>query len=564
MNTSKASDAPNPAIPGEALGLHISGEDCTPRVQLVNGSRAVLGRAPDALVRLDHDTVSRHHAEIVKDPFGRWWVRDLVSRNGTKLNGQRINEHLLGNGDVLRVGKFTVRVELVEALEATLAPAPSLPVPPLDDALDIETSTMDELTVPKIAVAQLTTLADFGQRLNEMDDPTERMKQLCALMVTEEFHGMGAMILKLNKATPALEPQVLAAVASNRPGYLPVPLSRTVLETVANKSRPVLAGNTRNETREVNLSISPDIMPLAALACPIRLEADRVVVLYVGLPPEYGLPEWLALASLAVKEYQQAESIWASRQVIRKHAAIEHDLQQAQAIQQRLIPTKVQAKGMDLALNFQPCRWVGGDYADIVPLSNDRIFLGVADVCGKGLQAALVSSSLHTLVRASLRGGMSLPDVMCAANEHLCEYLPSGAFVTMVAAIIDVQTGKVECINAGHPQLLVVSDTGELRELDLRGSIPLGIDPAPLCSQEIELPRQHLMVMYTDGWTDLSDGAGQQLGLEQLGQAVQSSYRKHAKASLSDFLERLTAQLDGHRGNCLPADDRTLLVARRQ
>src|SRR5213079_3066521 len=76
----------------------------------MSGRRIVLGRSGDVDVPLDSTKVSRQHAELFKDPFERWWVRDLGSRNGTRVNGVRISESIVQPGDVLEVGDFVLSV----------------------------------------------------------------------------------------------------------------------------------------------------------------------------------------------------------------------------------------------------------------------------------------------------------------------------------------------------------------------------------------------------------------------------------------------------------------------
>ena len=62
------------------------------------------GGAPESQIHLDNASVSRQHAELTRDPFGRWWVRDLASRNGTFVNGQRVTERVIAAGDIVQVG----------------------------------------------------------------------------------------------------------------------------------------------------------------------------------------------------------------------------------------------------------------------------------------------------------------------------------------------------------------------------------------------------------------------------------------------------------------------------
>ena len=75
-------------------------------------TQVVLGRAPDLKLTLDHHTVSRRHAEVFCDPFGRWWIRDLGSTNGSRVNGVQVGELVLGAGDRIELGDTVIIVEV--------------------------------------------------------------------------------------------------------------------------------------------------------------------------------------------------------------------------------------------------------------------------------------------------------------------------------------------------------------------------------------------------------------------------------------------------------------------
>ena len=106
----------------------------------------------------------------------------------------------------------------------------------------------------------------------------------------------------------------------------------------------------------------------------------------------------------------------------------------ANTIQKRLVPRGVVVPGLDFAIGFTPCRWVGGDYVDLIRGPNGQVLLTIADVCGKGLPAALVASSLHMLTHTAMRTSTPLPAIMQNLNIYLCESLSEGTFVSMLAA----------------------------------------------------------------------------------------------------------------------------------
>jgi sigma-B regulation protein RsbU (phosphoserine phosphatase) len=318
------------------------------------------------------------------------------------------------------------------------------------------------------------------------------------------------------------------------------------------------------------LSIAPAVASMAAAACPLRTTADEVDVLYVSLPPECGTAEWLALVSLAAEQYQVAEEAWAARAAAADHAALERELAKAMQIQRRLVPdgrslATCRETGIDAAVGFLPCREVGGDYVDVVPTGDGRALAVVADVSGHGLAAALVSSTVHALVRASARGGQDLQVLADGLNRHLCETLPGDTFVTFVAALIDPGDARVRFMNAGHPPALVVGVDGAVRRVVCGQNLPLGLDAtAPLEGCEAQLEPGEVLLLYTDGLIEQPDEAGMALGIHGLVEALGEAWRE-ASGEVTGVGMALEGALARRQGSRARDDDQSfLLAARRQ
>jgi serine phosphatase RsbU (regulator of sigma subunit) len=188
----------------------------------------------------------------------------------------------------------------------------------------------------------------------------------------------------------------------------------------------------------------------------------------------------------------------------------------------------------------------------------------VADVCGKGLQAALVSSSLHTLVRATLDSLGGLPKLARRMNRYLCSYLPTDTFVTMATLILDPRTGEVECINAGHPPPLVVSTRGELRYLQSEENVAFGILESDFTLQKSVLGPDEVLLLYTDGLFELVDLDGVALGMDRFCQGVADIVSEMPSGQTEGYKTALMRMLDDYRGAGLASDDSTFLFARRQ
>ena len=534
-----------------------------PRRQRLNESTIVIGRVPGVQLLLDHHTVSRRHAEMFCDPFGRWWIRDHGSTNGTMVGAEPVpahSERLIAPGDRVAIGDFTLTFGIDRdsgAPEADDAPS-------FEDDKPTAIRKLADLELPRIAAGHLRTLLEFSRRLLEVEDPVDRVDALCELIIGNEFCGTLAVVMRIKstRTTMLSRPHRPGRqLAEGRP-YI----SRRVLDMLRETHEAVLATNMTNrfpDNAVIEISMAREVMELWVIACPFRIEGDVMDVLYAHIPRDCGSAEWLNLYALAGEVYSQGEAAWAARKHAQAHAAIERELETARQIQRGLVPTQLLHPGLEVAVGFDPCKWVGGDYVDVIPLSDGRVLLAVADVCGKGLQAALVGSSLHTMVRATSDNSPPLTQLVERVNRHLCEWLPSHSFVTLVAAVIDPATGELECINAGHPPVFIADRRGGLRLLQEAENPALGIAVTTMVSRRSRLEPGDVLAMYTDGLTELRNAQQEMLGQDRLGQELARICAGRPPPHVAAIAEGLTAALDAFRAGELPEDDRTFLLAER-
>jgi serine phosphatase RsbU (regulator of sigma subunit) len=539
----------------------------------LQGATMVIGRAADANILLESTTVSRQHAKLAKDEGGRWQIYDLDSRNGTLVNGRGVKEHLLSPGDQIQIGSFQLTLVMGHSFKTTPAPG-GVPYNTTVHVSDDEgrLSTLKDMEPPRVAASHLTTLSELSQKLLVTADPRQRSLELCRLMISRQFHGDWALLLRVQPGAGDEAPEILcepqrgpAVLAHDQQPHV----SRSLLRAVAQQGEAVLASNVKSAAAmpaNVEMSIAASVKALAAVACPLRSDERGLELLYVTLPPQYGTGEWLALASLAAKQYQQVEEAWEARARAATHAALERELEGAREIQMRLVPKAAalagfKKNGVDVAIGFAPSRFVGGDYVDAVMLKDGRVFLTVADVCGHGLAAALVTSAVHTLVHAGVRAGLDLRALVDGLNQHLCETLRGDSFVTFIGLALDTANGAIECVNAGHPPLLMATTKG-VRSMEAGMNLPLGLDAAPLEAQSETLGPDELLMIYSDGLSEQADESGKMLGIRGLTEKIQQMCvaRGIAPESVAGQLGEFLAQRQGGRP---PEDDQSYLFARR-
>lgn len=196
----------------------------------------------------------------------------------------------------------------------------------------------------------------------------------------------------------------------------------------------------------------------------------------------------------------------------RERERIDQELRVAQLIQQQFLPERLpELHGWHVAACYRPARQVGGDFYDVIDLGDGRVMVVTGDVTDKGVPAALVMASTHSLLRAAAGAAVSPGEVLRRVNELLVRQIPTGMFVTCLVLVIDLATGRTAFANAGH-NLPYVHRGGGVEELSARG-MPLGLMPGSAYDEhETVLEEGDVVLLYSDGITEQHDAAGEMFG----------------------------------------------------
>jgi len=197
---------------------------------------------------------------------------------------------------------------------------------------------------------------------------------------------------------------------------------------------------------------------------------------------------------------------------------VEQDLVAARAIQRSLVPqTMPQIDGYSVAVRYSACYEVGGDCVDIMGLPDGAQVMAVADVAGKGLASAIVSTAFRSAFRASVAGGVALPELVSQLNRQHCA---EGAearhrYVTGIFLRLDPASHRLEIVNAGHNPGFVARADGSVQQLQASGT-PIGILPlAEYESEVLSFPPGSRLLFYTDGLTEVYRG-DEEFGTDRL------------------------------------------------
>lgn len=536
--------------------LEITGESGLVDTFALDQQQMIIGRSSTAEIRIHDPTVSRQHAQLSNTPAG-WVIKDLGSRSGTFVNGQRIQEQFIRPGDHIQVCGYTLRMPGGSTVEA-LNPGFSTIWTNEDTTPDI--STLSHGVPPKIGLSHIAALNSFGESQHQEPDREERLLSLCRVVAGDVLDGQWAFALQLNNAHPNRPPEILAAWPADLLKKQDVHISRTTINAMLQGASPVLASNFNQTEDLVEMSIVEGAPESAVAACPLDSDEELTRLLYVSLSPQIATTEWLAVISLAGKEYQQAEAAWREREALKQQAVIKRDLENARAIQTSILPERPQLSGLDIAWSFQPCDAVGGDFIDLLTLPDGRLLIAIADVAGHGLASALTTLSIHSILQTSIKSGMDVPQMMETLNEHLCAYMPDGRFVTMLVLLIDPVTGQTECLSAGHHAPIVVSPNGQARELKHGSDLVLGVAPVEMTSQADRIEQGERLLLYTDGLIEMQKPQGGMLhtqGLTDLFAGIAEF------SDASTLTQSLREKLDELQGDQPILDDQTFVVLHR-
>lgn len=511
----------------------------TPLTFPLLSERTVIGSSDQATIVLEHPSIAPLHAQFLRSAFGRYRVQDLSRTHGVWVAGVPVADRLLEVGDDVRIGEFTLRVKKRSSAEYRF-------VLPASDAGGAVTRAAP--SQPAIAGEHLASVMLLGRTLARTAGSRARMQTVCDCLVSPPSLARSATVLRIREGADV---EVLrGATATGAPDELCVPTG-LIGELLA--------------TRGPVMDTTGD---LTIMACPLDLEQERVDALVAAFPSSHATKEWLSLVALAAEAHHQAELVWEMRTHVRESARVERELEMAREIQEALIPRSLQfdgvLRGVDVAFGFEPCRWVGGDYVDAVALQDGRVLLAVADVCGKGMHAAMVASSVHTAIHVIAGYTTRISELLERINLHLCNYLPAHSFVTMFCAAVDLTTGSLEYASAGHPPAMVVQPGGTVDLLHHGDNPPLGMMDTQIIARHTTLDVGETLLLYTDGLTELTNERREPLGMAQLAEIVSDILARKPAASARETQAELLASLHAYRGNQPPSDDMTFLVARRR
>jgi sigma-B regulation protein RsbU (phosphoserine phosphatase) len=239
------------------------------------------------------------------------------------------------------------------------------------------------------------------------------------------------------------------------------------------------------------------------------------------------------------------------------------EMEIARDMQNRIFPAeRPRISGLDYYGDWRPARGLSGDYLDYFEMADGNLGLAIGDVAGKGLAAALLTSSLHSMARALRHAyGGSLADLVAAIDELFYEICPDNSYATLFVARYDPSRGLLHYVNAGHEPPLLLRKTGaQFRTVVLESSGPVigMLRKSSYRENVVSLGPGDLLVAYTDGLCEAANARGEEWGFRRLLDTIQAC--RHQKAR--DIVDRVLESAEHFAAGCPQFDDMTLWLGR--
>jgi serine phosphatase RsbU (regulator of sigma subunit) len=240
--------------------------------------------------------------------------------------------------------------------------------------------------------------------------------------------------------------------------------------------------------------------------------------------------------------------------------SLKNDLEIAREIQKAMLPPgRFKAPGADVCAFSRPANTVGGDFYEILPMHDGRLMIAVGDVAGKGSPASLLMALLMAMMRTLVDEHLPAADLIARLNAQVCRQSPGSRFITLFYGELDLATGEMTYVNAGHTPPLLLRATSEIDKLQT-GGVALGMfEGSQFETGRVGLRPEDLLAIYSDGITEAENPKGQPFDEQGLETVLAAERRNNVAATCA----AVVSAVERHRQDTRLADDLTLLLLRR-
>jgi serine phosphatase RsbU (regulator of sigma subunit)/anti-sigma regulatory factor (Ser/Thr protein kinase) len=236
--------------------------------------------------------------------------------------------------------------------------------------------------------------------------------------------------------------------------------------------------------------------------------------------------------------------------------ALQSELEMAREIQQALLPNDLpRVQGVEFHVRYLPSRPVGGDLYDVCLLDDSHLAIFMADVAGHGLPAAFEAALVRMSFLNHAQAGVDTATIFSRMNRDLRRSLILGHYVTAFVGVLDLETLKLRFCRASHPRPVLLREGETRRTLSGKGLFLGIVDDGGYLEEEVQLAPGDRLCMFTDGYYETANRAGQRLGYEAFVERLPASLDSTPLDVLTRVELDYPGQAEGDR-----EDDRTFLA----
>jgi phosphoserine phosphatase RsbU/P len=536
------------------------------KVAVRKDATATFGRSQTNTIVLTDASISRQHAQIYfRD--GSFWIEDLGSKNGTKHGTRRLDSPVqLKPGDHLQLGN----IHIVFSGMGEGSGSGSARVADVEAPVHVRAVPLDEISSSGAIDTRSFASGLSPERVGNFLQAMDRVGQaLLAYRPLEDLFqfivGLASDVLKADRTAILLreggaDNLVAKAVSqTGRGAGEEIVVSRTIARMAIGQRQAILTSDAQSDTRfRMQDSVIRERIH-SAMCAPLWHDGEVLGLIYVDniaapVPFEDGDLRLLTfIAHLAAVKIRETENHEARQRQ-------DEELKRAAALQQALLPTEPRTAGcVEIAGRNVPSLDVGGDYFDFVDSVEGRLVVGLGDVAGKGMPAALLMTHLAASVRAQVETERPLVEVVSRLNRSIHQNVRGERFITLFLAEVNTSTGSVLYVNGGHNPPYLMRASGEFETLT-EGGLLLGVIPdAVYASGTAQLRPGDILTLFSDGVTEARNSNEEDFGDERLMEFLRASRSLRPEEMVDALIQRVREFSRPGK----PTDDVTVVVMRR-
>ena len=516
----------------------------------LSAMEVLIGRQSGAQIQLEGQKVSRRHARVIRQGDDLR-IEDLGSANGTFVNGTRLQAPVaLRVQDEVGIGPYVLRFE-----SAGGPPEYTIRARTAANTANAELYRGDAARKLQVILRMSADLARFL----ELEQLLPQVLDHLFVLFPQAERGL---VILLEPEGPVVRAARHRGSQVDNPGF-----SASIVRQVTSDGVGIFADDLLADSRFAGAQSILSLGVRSLICAPLQTKSGKSIgVLQLdraGHQNGFTAEDLNLLTAVGLQVSVALENAQLHQELIARQR-IDHEVALAREIQLSYLPTEVpefRHKNFELHAELHPANEISGDFYDYFRIEGDRLALAVADVCGKGIPAALFMSTVRALLR-SLAERQADPAILLRdLNNAVAQQNAKGQFVTLSFCVFDPGARIIEISSAGHPSPLIRHADGSVETVAVPQGPLLGFMERSQGYPKIrcEIHSGELFLLYTDGVTEAPGANDKMFGPERLRASLEEA---PFPAQLSEWTQSLRKSIENFTGSRSQEDDITLALLR--